>query len=426
MIKIGLLGLGNVGQGVLELLKQNQSLIEKRLNQSLSIEKILVRNPEKYKHLNLPEELLTTEANDILKDKEISIIVEVLGGEYPAYDYICQALKNKKHVVTANKEVVSKHKSTFFRVAKENNVDLYFEGAVCGGIPIIRALKTGFSANKIQTLYGILNGTTNYILTQIEKTQREFKPILKEAQKKGFAEADPTMDIEGIDAAHKLIILAAVAFKVDLQVEDIHCEGISNIELKDIQYAQQLGYKIKLLGIGSQLNNQEVRVCVHPTLVPNSHLLAQINNELNAVYIEGNAAGEALLTGKGAGSLPTASSVVADIIDLCFETPHIPSPRNLETNLEKAHVQSLEKTESAFYLRITVKNQPGVLEKICGTLGKHTINIANILQHGKGKNAAEVVLMTHEVSESKFFETLEECKALKEVQEINAVIRCLK
>ncbi|RAP39132.1 homoserine dehydrogenase [Candidatus Marinamargulisbacteria bacterium SCGC AAA071-K20] len=423
MINIGLIGLGNVGKGVQDIISENQALLEERIGQKIRIKTVLIRNIEKYTPLVKPGTKLTTNFDDLINDDEISIIVELIGGIDPAYDYICKSLEHGKFVVTANKEVVSKHKSTFFKLAKENNVDIYFEAAVAGGIPIIRSLKVGYSANKIQSLYGILNGTTNYILTKIEENQAEFKDVLKKAQELGLAEADPTMDVAGTDAAHKLVILAAVAFKVDIQLEDLYYEGIENISLKDIKYAEELDYCIKLLAIGKRFDNGKMSFKVHPTMIPKSHLLSGIKNEFNAVYITGNAVGESMLTGKGAGGSPTGSAVISDIIDIAFDSTNKTSRRNLETNLNKVELIPVEDTSSQFFIRLEVEDSSNVLEKISGTLGANNISILKILQKETKDNLASLVIVTHMTKEKDLNTAISYLKDSKEVKEVSSVIR---
>lgn len=416
MLKIGLLGFGNVGQGVFNILQENNRLLKKRVGKEIVIKTIAVRSPEKYQHLNIGTTTLTNDPLGVINDPEISVIVELIGGELPAFDYICKALKANKHVVTANKEVISKHKNTFFELAKKHNVDILFEAAVAGGIPIIRSLKVGYAANRIDKLFGILNGTTNYILTKIEEDQKEFKTVLKDAQNLGLAEADPTMDIDGIDAAHKLVILAAVAFKADIQINQFTYKGITSITLIDIQYAKELGYCFKLLAIGERIDDNTLSFQVNPTLIPNSHQLATIRNEMNAIFITGNAVGEALLAGKGAGGSPTGSAVVSDIIDIAFDKKT--HTRNLETNLQKVTLKPQETCDSQFYIRLTVKDEPNALEKVTGSLGNNKISIAKIIQKECKNGLAEIVIITHKAIEKKLLIAIKE---LENVSKNNSV-----
>ncbi|MFT5170929.1 MAG: homoserine dehydrogenase [Candidatus Marinamargulisbacteria bacterium] len=423
MIKVGLLGLGNVGKGVYDILTGKSTMITERVGEPIEIKSIAVRNPEKYQNLISNDIHLTTNVDEILEDEEIKIVVETIGGQQPAYDYICKALRNKKFVVTANKEVISIHKEEFFEIAKKNDVDIYFEAAVGGGIPIIRSLKVGFAGNRIDSLYGILNGTTNYILTKIEEERLPFDDVLKTAQELGFAEADPTMDISGCDTAHKLVILAAVAFKANIQLENIYYEGIEKLSLTDILYAKEFGYTIRLLAIGNRIDDQKMSFKVHPTMIPNTHPLASVRNELNAVYVTGDAVGEALLSGKGAGGSPTGSAVVSDIIDIAFDTSHRISRRNLETDLNTIDVVPIEETESQYFLRMSIKDTYHVLEKITGILGQNKASISKIIQNEATDGKAEIVIITHLVKEANINKALESFKALPEVHKLETVIR---
>ncbi len=426
MLNIGLIGFGNVGKGVYDILLKNADLIEKRVGTPIHIKKIGVRNPENYKKNAINFSLFTSDIDSILNDPSIKIIVEVMGGEHPAFDFICKALKNGKYVVTANKEVLSKHKNTFFKLAKENHVDIFFEGAVGGGIPIIRSLKVGFAANRIDRLYGILNGTTNYILTKIEETQKDFGDVLKDAQGLGFAEADPSMDIEGTDAAHKLAILAAVAFKANLTIDDIYCEGIEEITLKDLRYAKELGYSIKLLAQGERTNDNQFFFGVFPQLIPIDHPLAAIRNETNAVYIVGNAVGEALLSGKGAGGSPTGSAVVSDIIDIAFDTSHKINSRNLEINLDTVVLQPITQASYRYFFRLSLKNEPHSLEKMSRILGNANINIQKIIQKESIGEAAEVVILTGLVTEQICQETVAQLRKETFVKDFHSCLRVWK
>ncbi len=420
MINVALIGFGNVGQGVYNILTQNIELLTQRVGQPIQISKIAVRSPKKYQDL-VPQSLLTTDIDAILMDPNIDIIVEVMGGDTPAFDYICTALKNKKYVVTANKEVVSKHKKIFFSLCKENGVDIYFEASVGGGIPIIRSLKVGLAANRIEHIAGILNGTTNYMLTKIETEQQSFEVILKEAQKAGFAEADPTMDVDGIDAAHKLVILAAVAFKADVQINDLYYEGIRHISLADIQYADSLGYKIKLLALGHRQENDHLSLRVHPTLIQKEHLLANINNEVNAAYISGNAVGEVLLSGKGAGGSPTGSAVVSDIIDIAFDLSQRINRRNLETELHQMKLIPITHLSSQYYIRLSASDEPQMLEKITHELSQANISILTLSQPAPQDGLAEIIIITHHTQEKNFNETIKKLNQLDKISVINTI-----
>ena len=420
---IGIFGLGTVGSGILSILSQNEEVIFQRLGKRVYVKTICIRDLSKRRLFNLEGVRVTDDPSVILNDPEIDIVVEVMGGENPAFSYIKAALENKKYVVTANKEVISKHKQLFFECAKKNGVDVYFEASVGGGIPIIRSLKVGYAANKIQSFFGILNGTTNYILTKMDEEKQAFESVLAEAQALGFAELDPTMDVSGMDVAYKLTILAAAAFKINVGIDDIFYEGIENIHLEDILYARQFGYVIKLLAIGKRLSDQKVCLKVHPTMVPIGHPLAAVRNEFNALFVNGNALGESMLYGKGAGSLPTASAVVADIIDIGFDTALQNSRRNLEIEFLQENLVPVDQLSSKFYLRLSVADMVGVLEKVTAVFGRHKVSVANLIQRENDRGLAELVIVTHEVAESNMNHALGELRNLFEVQSIQAVIR---
>ena len=426
MIEIGLIGFGNVGQDIFRILDENGPLINSRVGQPIKVKKIAVRSIEKYQNKLKDASILTTNVNEILEDPNITIIIEVIGGESPAFEYITTALTNKKHVVTANKEVISKHKQHFFKMAHSNGVDIYFEAAVGGGIPIIRSLKVGFAANKINAFYGIVNGTTNYILTKIKKENKDFQTVLKQAQELGFAELDPTMDISGLDAAYKCSILAAVAFKVDSQINQIPYSGIETITLKDLNYASELGYAIRLLAQGKRLESNEVELQVCPALIPSEHPLASVHNEFNAVYIIGDQVGESMLMGKGAGGSPTASAIISDVIDISFGISQKISSRNLETNFQPASIKPLNQTMSHYYIRLSVKNEPGVLEQISLQFSEKSISIEKIIQKESDTENAEIVIITNNISNNDFLEVEKSLNNLAVNNSIKASIRLYK
>ena len=413
-MNIGLLGLGNVGQGVLEILKKNKELLK-----DIHLKTALVRDLAKAKKVASKTLSLTTNASDILNDPEIDIVIELMGGEEPALTYIKQALKNKKHVITANKAIIAQHKTELLALAEKNHVQLLFEAAVGGGIPIIQTLTTGYAANQIHSLYGILNGTTNYILTNMEREEKEYPHILKNAQKLGFAEADPTMDISGLDTAYKLIILASIAFRATLNIADIHYEGIDTLTLQDIKYAKEFGYKIKLLAISKLAKKSQTNmiVKVHPTLIPNTHPLAGVSNEFNAIFVDGNAMGESMLVGKGAGPLPTGSAVISNILEILH------NKKNPTLKEHPITLTPIEKTVSQFYLRLTVTDKIGTLEKITSLLSHHNISLAKLIQREKTKTTAEIVIITHLVQESHIKATITQLITRPEITETPVLIR---
>ena len=422
-ISIALLGFGHVGKGVFSILEKRLTALNKRLGVIFELKYILVRSPEKYQNINFGSAKLCTNFHDILYDKDISIVIELMGGENPAFNYISEALKAKKHVITANKEVMAKHQNHFFKLARDHDVDICFEAAVAGGIPIIRALKVGFAANEISTLYGILNGTTNYILSKIQHEQRDFSEVLKQAQTLGLAEADPHMDVSGLDAAYKLVLLAGVAFKKLITLDDVYYEGIENITLTDIQYAQKLGYVIKLLAIGKVFSSDKHAFKVHPTLIPNQHPLAGIHDETNAVFIDGDAVGESLLAGKGAGGAPTASAVVSDLIDLAFDLGQPRSSRHIESDLTQTQAISIDEGYSQFYLRLQIKDEKGALEQVSSCLNQHNVSIAKLLQSHLSDEIAELVLITHNCLEKTFIAAKDRLNKLAAVKQLSSSIR---
>ena len=420
-ITLGLIGFGNVGQGVHSIVKTNQSTIQDRLGQSVDIKTICVRDIKKYEG-KANGAVLTTDVNDIFSDPDIDIVVEVIGGENPAYDYITQALKHKKYVVTANKELIAKHKKTFFELARENDVDIFFEASVGGGIPIIKSFKVGYSANQIESVYGILNGTTNFILTKLFEDQQEFSTVLKEAQALGFAEADPTADISGLDAAYKIVILTAVALKLNIQIDDVYYEGIEAIQLKDIQYLDDLGYRVRLIAKSKRSANG-VFVSVYPTAIKSDHPLATVRNEFNAIFSTGNMVGESMIYGKGAGSLPTGSAVMSDILDIAFDIYTHHSRRNLETKMADAQVLPISLNETQFYLRLSVKNKAGALEKVSTAFKDANINIQSLIQKEHIGDLAQMVILTDVVKEDIFNNLKQSMLDTDVIHEIEAVIR---
>lgn len=420
-IKLGLIGFGNVGQGVASIVDTNESMITKRVGKNVEIKTICVRNIDKYKSIakNIP---LTTNVDDILNDPEIDIVVEVIGGETPAYDYIKRALEAKKYVVTANKELIAKHKQVFFKLAKENNVDIFFEASVGGGIPIIKTFKVGFSANQIESVYGILNGTTNFILTKLFEEKREFNEVLSQAQELGFAEADPSADISGLDAAYKIVILTAVALKADIQIEDVFYEGIENVSLTDAVYLDELGFRIRLIAKAIK-KDTAVSVSVYPTAIKKDHPLSTVRNEFNAIFSTGNMVGESMIYGKGAGSLPTGSAVMSDILDIAFDINHHRSRRNLEEKIEPVKVESIDQQRSKFFMRVFLKDQAGVLEEFSHLFKVQNINISRLIQKETENNQAEVVVITDDTLESNFNELKNDLEKSSCVLKLESIIR---
>ncbi len=419
-IKIAILGFGVVGSSVYQILKEKNTLFQERCGKKLIVTKILEKDLAKKSQAK--EVTFTTNYDEIINDSEIKIVVETLGGEHPAYEFISKALKNKKYVITSNKEVFSKYKVEFIKLAKKHKVDIFYEASVGGSIPIIRNLKVGYAPNQINAIYGILNGTTNYILTKIEENNLEFNIALKDAQKAGFAEANPSMDISGLDSAYKLTILALTAFKKDISVKDIHFKGIESISLKDINYAKELGYKIKLLAIGKKEDHDRYYFSVEPMMIPLKHALSAVREENNAIYIIGDEIDSAMLYGKGAGGRPTGSAIISDILDIAFNFPKN-SKRNLETKINKAKLIDEIKEKDQFYLRLLVKDNFGVLEKIAKAFGQNKVSLSRVIQKDLVADQAEIVILTHQVKELFLNRAVEGLSKIKEVEKIAAVIK---
>lgn len=422
VVKIGLLGMGTVGTGVLRVLRDNAENIAIKAGVSLKVEKILVRNVAKARNLSVDPSLLTTNAADILDNPEIDIVIELMGGELPAKDYILAAMHKGKHVVTANKDVVAKYGKDLFDAASASKVDFQFEASVGGGIPIIRPLKQCLAGNKIQEIIGIVNGTTNYMLTKMSREGCDFHEVLQEAQEKGYAEADPTADIEGLDAARKIAILASIAFGSRIVVDDVYVEGITKITSCDIAYARELGYVIKLLGIAKEVDGQ-VEVRVHPAFIPQAHPLAAVNDVFNAIFVKGDAVGETMFYGRGAGELPTASAVVADVIDVARNIVHGTSSRILCTCFHNKPLRHMQNVPSSFYIRLVALDKPGVLAAIAGAFGSQGVSLQSVIQKRKVDSDAEVVLVTHRVEEKNLRNALRIIELGDVVREIGNVIR---
>jgi len=418
-IKIGLLGFGTVGQAVYKLLTENAENIAERTGFLPVIEKVLVRDLKKKRSLSIDSKLLTTDPKDILENKEISIVCELMGGIKPAEEYILSALERGKVVVTANKALLSEKGEKVFSLVNERRLYLGFEASVGGGIPIIKTMKEALVGNKIKRIVGIVNGTTNYILTQMLEKGMDFAKALRLAQEKGFAEADPSLDLKGIDSAHKLSLLASLAFNFFIPFDRVYVEGIDKIELIDLEFARQFGYVIKLLAIAKE-DKGKYEIMVHPALIPEKHILTSVRFNYNAFYIQGDFVGDILLYGLGAGGAPTASAVVSDIVDAIeFLTTGkrglISYPRYEEEKLER--IRPIEECEFRYYFRFQALDKPGVLSKISGILGKYRISIASVVQIGrqKGKGAVPIVMLTHETKEGLV------SKALSEISKLDVV-----
>jgi len=422
-IKIGLLGLGTVGTGVAKVLINNQESIAKKVGKPVELVKVLVSDTKKHRSITFPRGIITDNPEELLSNPEIDILVEVIGGINPAKDYIIKALENNKQVITANKDLIATHGKELFTVAQSKNSDLLFEASVAGGIPIIRPLKECLAGNKLEQVMGIINGTSNYMLTKMTQEGSGFNEVLKEAQALGYAEVDPTADIEGYDAARKIAILASIAFGTRIAFSDVYVEGITKITPEDIKYAKDLGYVIKLLGIANCVNDQ-VEVRVHPTFISKDHPLATINDVFNAIFIKGDAIGEAMFFGRGAGEMPTASAVVGDIVTAARNIVHGVTGRISCTCFDEKPVIKIGEVQSEYYLRLKVADKPGVLASIAGVLANHDVSIGSVVQKNAGKNGnAEIVLITHKVDENSIQDALQIIGGLSIVDAISNLIR---
>ncbi len=399
-IHVGLLGLGTVGGGTLTVLRRNAEEISRRAGREIRVVRAAVRNLDKAKKLagDLP---LTSNPFDVVDDPAIDIVVELIGGLEPARELVLQAIANGKHVVTANKHLVAKHGNEIFAAAQAKGVMVAFEAAVAGGIPIIKALREGLTANRIEWLAGIINGTSNFILTEMRDKGAAFADVLKQAQDLGYAEADPTFDIEGIDAAHKLTILSAIAFGIPMQFDRAYTEGISKLTREDVQYAEELGYRIKLLGIARRAD-KGIELRVHPTLIPERRLIANVDGAMNAVLVKGDAVGPTLYYGAGAGAEPTASAVVADLVDvtrLHTADPHhrVPHLAFQPDQLADTPILPMDEVRTAYYLRLRAFDRPGVLADITRILADSNISIDAMVQKepAEGEEQVNIILLTH-------------------------------
>ena len=419
------MGLGNVGGGVASALMGDPSPVPQLAERNLTLKRVLVRDASKPRSPEAVHPLLTSEPNALLDDPDIHLVVELIGGEHPAYDYIRRALASGKHVVTANKEVMAKHGSELTSLASEKGVHLLFEASVGGGIPIIGPLTKDLLANRIASITAIINGTTNYILSAMANGGVSFQDALGEAQRLGYAEADPSSDIEGDDAAYKLAVLSTLAFHTSVHSDDVYREGISRLEAKDFRYAEELGYAIKLLAI-AQDDGEAVQVRTHPALVPQSHMLAKVDGVFNAIEVKGDLVGRVLFHGRGAGREPTTSAVVGDIVEAArrIKAGSPPQPRQPDGPKSIAPMSSLV---SKYYVRINVADQAGVLAHIARILGDHDISIANVLQKDADPSTqtAELVVTTHPSGESSMQKSLTLIRGVETVREINNLIRIL-
>jgi len=450
-ISVGLIGFGTVGSGVAKILTNNAATIRRRLGVPLELRKVADLNITADRGVPLPRNLLTTDAREIFDDPEIDIVIELIGGYDPAKRFLLEAMAKGKHVVTANKALLAVHGEELYQAASRAGVDIGFEASVCGGVPILRALTEGLAANRLLSLYGIVNGTSNYILTRMTEAGQPFDVVLAEAQKAGYAEADPTFDVAGIDAAHKLSILVNLAFGCPVNFKEVYVEGITGITPMDIQYATEFGYTIKLLAIAKLHETAgdadvereserpatpvqargpgELEARIHPTMIANDAPLARVGGVYNAIQVTGDAVGDIMLYGQGAGSMPTASAVVSDVIAIARNirggtTGRVPPTGFQADQRRPLSIRAIENITGLYYLRFMVLDRPGVLSQLSGVLGTHDISISSVLQRGrKDGQTVPVVMTTHMAVERNIRASLREIDALPAVSSPTTVIR---
>jgi homoserine dehydrogenase len=432
-IRVGLLGFGVVGGGVVRLLSQKGKSIEAEIGRAIVLQRVLVRNPRRTRSVALPDGDVTTDPSAILDDPEIDVVVELMGGTSPAADYIRRAIRNRKHVVTANKEVMATYGIELLTLARQHGVDVYYEASVGGGIPLIGVFRQDLVANEVRQVRAIINGTTNYILTRMAQDGVDFAPALAEAQALGYAESDPTNDVEGIDASYKLAILASLAFRTQVPPDAVYREGITRLRAADFRYARELGYVIKLLAIARRhpldpadpAAGAEVEVRVHPTFVPQDVLLADVNGVFNAVYVQGDLVGDVLFYGRGAGAEPTSSAVVSDVVDVAHNINAGIANRVPFNDAGRLPLRPIAQLETRYYVRVWVADRPGVLAQIARIFGDHRISIASCIQKEADLTAgsAELVIVTHPAQERDMQAALAALESLDSLRERAAMIR---
>lgn len=416
-IQVGLLGFGTVGTGILRIIQQHQDDLFHQTGRSIHVKKVLVQDKEKFRALDIEEGLLTTQAEEIIFDTEIDIIIEVIGGIDRARELIAQSLEQKKHVITANKDLMAIHGAELLTSASRNECDLFYEASVAGGIPILRVLVEGFSSDRVKKMMGILNGTTNYMLTKMSKEGLGYDECLEQAQSLGYAEADPTSDVEGLDAARKLAILGTLGFHTEISLDEVKVKGITQVTKEDIDYGKSFGYEMKLLGIADR-EEQEIELTVQPTFVHKSHPLAHVNGVFNAIYVYGEAVGETMFYGPGAGELPTATAVVSDLVTVVKNIKLGVNGRGMVAPYREKKLKPKKRIHNRYFIRLIVKDQPGVLAFITQSLANLEMSISQIFQKTLEESKAEIVIITHKVSLYSFEQWLEEVKLNEQIEAI--------
>ena len=425
MVTVGIIGFGTVGTGTAKILLENREILKERTGFEINLRRVADIDIVRNRGITLPEGVLSTDVDSLLNDPHIDIVVELIGGIRPAKDFILKAISNRKHVVTANKALLATAGNEIFTAAVQAGVEIGFEASVGGGIPIIKVIREGLIADRIKAVYGIINGTSNYILTKMTEENVEFSEALKEAQDLGYAEADPTLDIEGIDSAHKLAILASLSYSIPVSYEEIYREGISQISPQDIGFASELGYKVKLLAIAKE-SDSGIELRVHPTMLPKEYLISKVDGSFNAIYVEGDATGSTLYYGRGAGDMPTGSAIVSDIVDIARNirknaTGRVPTITKAFRNIK---IKKMDEVISKYYFRFSALDRPGVLSKISGILGNYNISIASVIQKGRrAGEAVPLVVLTHEAKEKDVRQAIGEIDLLPVVMDKTVFIR---
>lgn len=422
-IKVGLLGLGTVGTGVVRIVEGHQEDLQRQTGSAIEIAKILVQDKSKHRNISVDADKLTENVWDVISDSEIDIVVEVMGGVAATKDHILTALGNGKHVVTANKDLMALHGAEILAKAAEHGCDVFYEASVAGGIPIIRALVEGFSSDRITKIMGIVNGTTNYILTKMSQEGAAYADVLKEAQALGYAEADPTSDVEGLDAARKMTILSTLGFHANVALSDVEAKGISQVSKEDIQYGKKLGYEVKLLGIAEN-HDGHISVSVQPTMVKNSHPLASVNGVFNAVYVTGEAVGETMFYGAGAGELPTATSVVADLVAVVRNLKLGINGQKMQAPYKEKKLKTDEQIASKNFILLHVEDKAGVLAQITQIFAHHEVSLESVFQHPNQHNPkAEIIIITHDANQASMKNVLKQFESMDVIHAIKSVYR---
>jgi len=424
-INLGIIGFGNVGQGVIKILRDKKPFLSEKIGIDINIKKICDKDISTKRKISVDKQMLTKDAKAIINDSQIDIVVELMGGIHPAKEYISEALKKGKNIVTANKALLAQEGQELFALARDRGKNIYFEASCGAGIPIIKALREGLVANRFNSIFGILNGTSNYILSSMSRNNCDFTDALNEAKQKGFAEKDPTLDIEGIDSAHKLVLLTYLCFGRLINLSDIFIEGISRVCLMDVTFASELGFEIKLLAIAKKVND-ELEVRVHPTLIPKKHLLASVSGVFNAIYVSCDLAGELLFYGPGAGQFSAASAVIADVVDLTqdIKAGLFRSTSNIIQDKSIRKLRKVDESESRYYIRFMAVDRPGVLAKISGVLAKFGISIASVTQKERKKaHIVPIMMIIHEAKEKDLAAALGEIARVEVIKEKPVAIR---